>query len=202
MTKPFHRYAMILCGLLGVPAVADAGIVLGDSDGDLDLDLRDWSRLQNCLRTSGTMDYPPECDLLRGQFDSDTDVDLVDHQASTCGFTGPGLLVQAVTVHIKPGPVKTATIEVGGITAGWQKVEAIGDLSPSPSPLATIDGCGFSVELPLRENRINKFFLRGLLPDGTPSTLTPINIVHDTIPPDVFVDYPADNSVITTSITV
>lgn len=60
--------------------------VPGDTDGDGDIDLRDWSRLQACF-TGEDEQAEPECTA--SDVDADGDVDAADHAAQASRLTGP-----------------------------------------------------------------------------------------------------------------
>ncbi len=58
----------------------------GDFDGDGDVDLGDFARLQTCLSLRGG-DLPSSCSA--GDFDGDGDIDLIDYQRFQAAMTRP-----------------------------------------------------------------------------------------------------------------
>ncbi|MEK7757286.1 MAG: hypothetical protein AAB385_08750, partial [Planctomycetota bacterium] len=73
-----------------------AGAILGDFDGDNDIDRYDYKALQICLSFSGPeILTPPACYVF--DFDGDVDIDMQDVAGFNLAWTGPlgGVLVEA-----------------------------------------------------------------------------------------------------------
>ncbi|MCA8973787.1 MAG: Ig-like domain-containing protein [Planctomycetes bacterium] len=60
------------------------------------------------------------------------------------------------------------------------------------------DDRSFVFDLPLRDNRKNRLVLTELFADGSTSPVQTVDIVHDTTPPSLQVDYPADQATVPT----
>ena len=60
--------------------------LLGDADGDFDLDLADFAAMQACL--AGPEGGPPPVECRVVDFDGDDDVDLGDFGGLQIAFTG------------------------------------------------------------------------------------------------------------------
>ncbi|MFQ5489861.1 MAG: hypothetical protein ACE5GE_03985 [Phycisphaerae bacterium] len=60
---------------------------LGDQDGDDDVDLCDWARVQNCFSGDGVPIDPSQCGT--ADLDADSDVDLLDSRRIEAVISGP-----------------------------------------------------------------------------------------------------------------
>jgi hypothetical protein len=90
----------------GTPASVTAGVIgpqvsgimcataVGDGDGDCDVDLADYSLLQDCFSGSGS-GYPASCMCFDA--DQDGDIDLGDLATMQAPWTGPGVPVGGCT---------------------------------------------------------------------------------------------------------
>ena len=84
------------------------------------------------------------------------------------------------TVQVSGTGTKNTTIEIsGGANAITALVDANGD---------------FSVEVPLKLNRLNRLFLTGVGQSGKRSAPTTAELIQDEQPPNVFIDIPAAGS--------
>lgn len=63
------------------------GVLLGDSQGDMDVDVFDWALFQTCF--TGDSGGPIDADCARADFIADGDVTSGDHAALVGGLTGP-----------------------------------------------------------------------------------------------------------------
>ena len=70
---------------IGADEIVPSGT--GDFDGDGDVDLVDFGRLQVCF--SGSNGEPIDEACNSGDFDDDGDIDLLDYAAFQAAFTGP-----------------------------------------------------------------------------------------------------------------
>ncbi|MFQ5591985.1 MAG: hypothetical protein ACE5HE_12535, partial [Phycisphaerae bacterium] len=171
-------------------------------DSDQDVDLRDSAAQQRCFTgSSGSAGFVPPTDadcLTSFDTDGDGDVDLVDYSFLGCAFRGPGTTLPAVNVVEPASPTRSTILKVSGTAAGWPSVEIVRGASTA---VVTVDDCSFSASIELLQNRVNQIFVRGVLGDGTTSAPTALHITQDEQAPSLFIDFPADESEITTPTT-
>ncbi|MCP4250239.1 MAG: hypothetical protein GY778_24615, partial [bacterium] len=65
----------------------DFGVLLGDSQGDMDVDLGDWALFQSCFTGAGGGPIGPAC--ASADYIADGDVELGDHAVFMPAMTGP-----------------------------------------------------------------------------------------------------------------
>ena len=190
----FARF-LLLAWLLIAAASARAEPVLGDWDQDGDRDLADFAALANCQSTATPSDLPA-CGLF--QFSPDPEITTSDFRLFTCGFGGPGVVVRALTADQPTSPTAITNVVLTGTTAGSLSVQVTGGANTVTLPT---DGCDFAVLVELRPNVVNPLFVTGLFGNGAASAPLGVSITHDAQAPNLFIDFPAANTQITTAST-
>lgn len=90
--------------------------ILGDYDGDYDIDLADFGSFQLCFTGPGI--EPADADCLVFDFDDDNDVDLVDFSGFQLNFSGPtALMIQQQPMSATSCPGDDVVLSVNASTA-------------------------------------------------------------------------------------
>ncbi|NOT00167.1 MAG: PQQ-binding-like beta-propeller repeat protein [Phycisphaerales bacterium] len=161
----------------------------------MDVDLLDWAAFQRCSRINPGP-QPVECEAL--DFYHDGRLDLEDLKWFVCAAGGPNIIRSAVTLNVPDDPTNQTQITLNGTSAGWQSVRISGGLTTTT---INLDDCAFSTPYNLIPNTVNWIYATGLLPDGTASAPTGLQITHDQQPPSLFIDFPIDGATVTTDST-
>ncbi|HEY3242586.1 MAG TPA: hypothetical protein VGM03_04465, partial [Phycisphaerae bacterium] len=182
----------LACALCCVTSAA-GGPVLGDWDQDADIDLADFAQLANCF-FSANQPNPAACAIFN--FSPLETISLSDYRLFLCGFHGPGVPVDAVTVNPPQSPTPVLDVLLTGTTAGAVQVQVTGGLQTMTVPAGS--GCNYSVAVQVQPNSVTQLFVTGIYGTGIPSAPTVVSVVHDMQPPTLFIDFPADGAQITT----
>jgi hypothetical protein len=113
----------------------------------------------------------------------------------------------SVTVNIPPPQVDANppaigddSVELTGTALAGTTVQVVG----GRSVVSAVVGANgkFAVGVPLRPNRLNRLFVSAIAASGRGSPQTPAEIIQDSQPPQVFVDFPPANTLLTSDTTV
>lgn len=106
----------------------------------------------------------------------------------------------APTVDKLESPTRAELVKVTG-TAKPNTIVKIEGGYDTVTVIAGIDSL-YSVDVPLRTNRLNRLFISTTDTNNQASSLRPLEVVQDVQPPSLYIDFPTNHSVLTTSNTV
>ena len=105
----------------------------------------------------------------------------------------------APTLNAHTTMTTASQVTITGFSPGATWVEVV---HPAGSFLATVTNNAFSANVPLSPNQINPIFFTGLSTcAGVRGPQRVTRIIQDTVPPNLYIDFPADGSQITTNAT-
>ncbi len=189
------RILVLLCVLATIPSVSGAPL-LGDGDADGDIDLGDFAGLQNCFSPLSPFGAP-ECAAF--DYQPPTTILANDYRRFLCGFEGPGIVVQPITVVPPPAVVNQVDLALFGTTAGATHVIVTGGLQQVTVPLLT---CNWQAFIQIAPNVVSSISVVGAYYGQTlPSPPVTFAVANDLQPPSVFIDFPAAGAEITTATT-
>jgi hypothetical protein len=147
--------------------------VLGDADGDLDIDLADYAQFSNCF-SGDFLAGPQACAIF--DFAAGLPIGSADYAMFSCGWVGPDAVVDAVTVDPSASPTANTQITLSGTIAGAAQIQVTGG---AQTVVAATDDCEFSIQVPLRANALNRLYVTGLFNGGGMSAPTAVAVTQD-----------------------
>lgn len=124
-------------------------------------------------------------------------IDLIDVQLTVDAVLGLGFLPRTspeVELDETEGSTSDATTTISGRSRPGAQIFISG--GAFPIDFVVPDSGEFAAELALQQDKVNHLFLRAVDESGVEGSVVPIQVTQDTMPPDLYIDFPASGSVL------
>ena len=196
LRKPLLKYLSVF-GLLVPLLQAQAPYQLGDIDADGQPTVYDLTQLIALYKgeIELTDSLKPYSDL-----NQDGKTDLTDiYLLRDAVLKRIDLPVPDITPELDSESESTSMPTYRMLGSTWPGSQVLIEGGKSPIIVNTDANGNFEVEVELNKNSINKLFITAINSNGDASHPQSIDVTHDSVPPDLFIDFPADNEELITA---